>query len=148
MLVNSSANFPNQTGYIVFDYGGQTQELAQYIATPSADSILLSPINNLQYDHPAGQSLMLVQSKSPVVLPSSGLGFEFFITDVVSGRIYAQQLIQEIIAAGISLVFTILYPSDQGLGKASTPYSEIVWIYGPDTTNVSYPTNDLTGVVD
>ena len=57
VLVNSSADFPNQTGYIVFEYGDETQELAQYIATPSADSILLSPINNLQYDHPAGTKL-------------------------------------------------------------------------------------------
>jgi hypothetical protein len=145
VLVNSSAGFPNQTGYIVFDYGGQTQELAQYIATPSADSILLSPINNLAYDHNAGQSVMLIQSKSPVVIPSSGLGFEFFITDVISGRIYAQQLIEQVVAAGISLVFTVLYPNSVGLGKSDTPYDEIVWVYGPDAVSVQYPINDLGG---
>lgn len=148
VLVESSAGFPNQTGYVVFDYGGATQELAQYLATPSADSILLSPINNLQFDHPVGQSVTLVQSKSPVVLPSNGTGYEFFITSVVDGRIYAQSLINEIVAAGITIVYTILYPSDRGLGKALTPDSEIVWVYGPDATNVSYPINDLTGVVD
>ena len=124
------------------------QELAQYIATPSADSILLSPINNLQYDHPAGQSVMLVQSKSPVVLPSNGSGYEFFITDVVSGREYAQQLIQEVVSAGIQIVFTILYPDDIGLGKAGTPNSEIAWVYGPNSSTVSYPINDLTGQLD
>ena len=145
VLVNSSADFPNQTGYIVFGYGTSEQELAQYIATPSANSILLSPINNLQYDHPAGQSVMLVQSKSPVVLPVNGTGYEFFITDVVSGRIYAESLIQQVAAAGISLVFTILYPDDRGLGGAGTSHSEIVYVYGPDPITVSYPTNDLGG---
>lgn len=145
VLVKSSDGFPNQSGYIVFDYGGETQELAQYLATPSADSLLLSPINNLQYDHPSGQNVTLIQSKSPVVLPSSGLGYDFIITDVVEGRIYAESLINQIIAAGISLVFTILYPNSVGLGKSDTPYDEIVYVYGPDPTNVSYPTNDLTG---
>jgi hypothetical protein len=149
VLVDSSADFPNQTGYIVFDYGGETQELAQYIATPSADSILLSPINNLQFDHPVGQSVMLIQSKSPVVLNPNGDFFGFFITDVVSGRIYAESLIEQVAAAGITLVFTVIYPDDIGLGKAGTPDSEIRWIYGPDASDSSiYPINDLTGVVD
>ena len=91
---------------------------------------------------------MLVQSKSPVVLPSNGTGYEFFITDVVSGRIYAESLINQVIAAGMTIIFSVLYPDDIGLGKAGTIYSEISYIYGEDPTNVSYPTNDLTGVVD
>jgi hypothetical protein len=145
VLVSDSTGFPNQTGYIVFDYGGETQELAQYIAVPSATSILLSPINALEYDHPAGQSVMLIQSKSPVVLPNNGTGYEFFITDVVSGRIYAESLINQVIAAGIAINFVILFPDDIGLGKAGTSYSEIAYVYGPDPVNVSYPINDLTG---
>lgn len=145
VLLENSDGFLNQTGYVVFGYGTETQELAQYIATPSATSILLSPINNLQFDHPAGESITLVQAKSPVVLPSSGLGYEFFITDVVEGRIFCQQLITDVVAAGISLIFTILYPNDIGLGKASTPNSEIVYVYGPDPIPVQYPVNDLGG---
>jgi hypothetical protein len=145
MIVENSSQFPNSTGYVVFDYGGETQELAQYTAIPSNDTILLSPINNLQFDHPAGQNVTLIESKSPVNLPASGLGFEFFLTDVVGGRIYCEDLIQQVIAAGITLNFVILYPDDIGLGKAGTPNSEIVYVYGPDPTTVVYPVNDLTG---
>jgi hypothetical protein len=145
MIVENSSQFPNSTGYVVFDYGGETQELAQYTAIPSNDTILLSPINNLQFDHPAGQNVTLIESKSPVNLPASGLGFEFFLTDVVGGRIYCEDLIQQVIAAGITLNFVILYPDDIGLGKAGTPNSEIVYVYGPDPTTVVYPINDLTG---
>lgn len=145
VLIKDSDGFPNQTGYVVFDYGGQTQELAQYIAAPSATSILLSPVDTLQFDHPTGQSVTLIQSKSPVVLPQNGTGYEFFLTDVVGGRIYAEQLIKQVTAAGISLVFTILYPSDSGLGGAGTSHSEIVYIYGPNPISVQYPTNDLGG---
>jgi hypothetical protein len=145
VLMESSANFPNQTGYVIFDYGGPTQELAQYLATPSDTSILLSPINNLQFDHPAGQSISLIQSKSPVVLPINGTSYAFYITDVVEGRIYAEQLIEQVTAAGISIVFTILYPNSIGLGKSDTPYDEIVYVYGPNPITVNYPINDLTG---
>lgn len=146
VLVNDSSQFPNQTGFLIFDYGGPTQEMAQYIAVPSNNSILLSPVDNLQYDHPAGQEIRLIESKSPVVLPANGSAWEFFITDVVGGRTYCQQLIEQVAAAGIALVFTILYPSDQGLGGAGTSHSEIAYIYGPDPTGVAYPGNDLGGV--
>lgn len=145
VLVKSSNNFPNQTGYIVFDYGGETQELAQYVAVPSSTSIILSPVNNLQFDHPVGQSVILIESKSPVVVPTNGTGYDFIITDVVGGRIYCMELIKQVIAAGIKIVFTILYPDDIGLGKAGTSNSEIVYVYGPNPVAVQYPINDLGG---
>jgi hypothetical protein len=145
LLVNSTTGFPNSSGYVVFNYGGQTQELVAYIAIPSSNSILLSPTDNLQYTHYVGEEVRLVASKAPVVLNPNGSDYEFFITDVVGGRVYCQDLIEQVIAAGITLNFTILYPSDIGLGKAGSPYSEIKYIYGPDPTAVQYPTNDLGG---
>ena len=144
VLVESSEGFPNQTGYVVFGYGTDTQELAQYIAVPSATSILLSPINNLQYDHPVGQEVRFVESKSPVVVNPNGSDWAFYLTDVVGGRTYAAELISQIAAAGITINFVILYGSDIGLGKASTPYSEITYVFGPDPTNVPYPENFFT----
>jgi hypothetical protein len=38
-------------------------------------------------------------------------------------------LIQSIVATGINIVFTILYPNDIGLGKWGTIYTEnpIIW---------------------
>lgn len=145
VLVENSDGFPNQSGNLIFDYGGPTQELAQYIAVPSNNSILLSPINSLQFDHPVGQEVRLIQNKAPVDLPINGEGYEFFITDVVGGRVYAQDLIRQVIAAGISLVFTVLFPDSVGLGKSGTPYDEIRYIYGPNPTQVEYPVNDLGG---
>jgi hypothetical protein len=145
VLVSDSSGFPNGSGYLVFDYGGQTQELANYIAVPSGTSILLSPVNNLQYDHPAGQQVRLVVSKAPVTVALDGSDYDFVITDVVGGRTYAQELIQEVCAAGITINFIILYPNDIGLGKFGTSYSEIAYVYGPDPATVSYPTNDLGG---
>jgi len=145
VLVKSSAGFPNGSGNVVFDYGGPTQELANIIAIPSSTTILLSPVNNLLYDHPAGQEIRVVVSESPVVPALNGSDYQFFNCGTAEGRVYAQDLINSITAAGISIVYTILYPNDVGLGKAGTPDSEIAYVYGPDPTTVSYPTNDLTG---
>lgn len=145
IIVESTAGFPDTSGHIVFDYGGPTQELAAYIAVPSSNSILLSPVNNLQFDHPTGQQIHWISSNAPAVINIDGSDYDFIITDVVGGRIYAQQLIEQVIAAGITLNFTILYPSDIGLGKAGTTYTEIKYVYGPNPTNVQYPVNDLGG---
>jgi len=145
VLVESSEGFPNQTGYVIFGYGTAQQELAQYIAVPSATSILLSPINALQYDHPVGSEVRFVESKSAVVVNPNGSDWPFYLTDIVGGRIYCQELIEQVIAAGITLNFVILYSSDIGLGKAGTPYSEIKYVFGPDPVNVQYPQNDLGG---
>jgi hypothetical protein len=130
-VVDASA-FPNSQGYLIFGYGTSHQEgPVPYIATPSGDTILLSPIYTIQKDHPSGTTVSLVAQNSPVVLALDGSDYEFFITDVVSGRIYAESLIQAVAATGINVVFTILYPNDIGLGKWGTQYSENPIIWGP-----------------
>jgi hypothetical protein len=80
--------------------------------------------------HASGTDVALVSAKSPVVVTRDGLDYPFYITDVVSGRLYAQDLINGVAATGINIVFTILYPSDKGLGKWGTAYSENPTIWG------------------
>lgn len=141
VLIENSAGFPNQTGYVVFGYGTAQQELAQYIAIPSATSILLSPINSLQFDHPIGSEVRFVESKSAVVPNPNGTSWAFYLTDITGGRTYCEELIQQVIAAGITVNFVILFPNDIGLGGAGTSHSEITYVYGPDPHNVPYPQN-------
>lgn len=129
--VQDSSNFPDEQGYFILGYGTETQEgPIPYIARPSSTTLLISPAYTVQNLHPAGTYVTLVAQKSPVILERDGLDFPFYVTDVVSGRIYAQDLINSIVAAGINVVFTILYPNDIGLGKFDTPYSEISYVYG------------------
>jgi hypothetical protein len=53
------------------------------------------------------------------------------LTDVISGRQYAEDLIKSVSATGINLIITILYPSSEGLGKWNTKYDNKVYIWGP-----------------
>lgn len=129
-VANSSA-FPNSFGYLIFDYGTESQEgPVPYICTPSPDTLLISPSYTIKTPHQVGASVFLIGQNSEVSLTTNGTDWPFYETDVVAGRIYAQDLIESVAATGINVIFTILYPGDIGLGKWGTPYSEITYIYG------------------
>lgn len=130
--VGSSVGFPNQTGYLIINYGCEDQEgPIPYIAVPSSGTILISPAYFMQQDHPIGSSVLLVAQKAPITLNPNGSDYEIFLTDTASGRVYAQNLINTIVAAGVTVIYTILYPDDIGLGKWGTQYSEVAYVYGP-----------------
>jgi len=126
-----ASQFPDQQGYILLGYGTEHQEgPIPYIARPSSDSLLISPAYNIQNEHPTGTDVAYLASKSSVIISKDGLDYPFYITGVADGRIYAQDLINQITATGISVVFTVLYPGDYGLGKGGTIYSEISTVWG------------------
>jgi hypothetical protein len=130
--VADSSNFPNSAGYLILGYGTQTQEgPIPYLAAPSSTTLLISPSYTIQQDHPAGTDVRLIAQKAPVTVSSDGLNYPFYITDVVSGREYAESLINSVAATGIGIIFTVLYPSDIGLGKWGTKYTENPVIWGP-----------------
>lgn len=125
VLVADSSQIPDSMGYLILGYGTSLQEgPIPYIARPSNNTLLISPAYNIKNSHISGEDVALVSSKAPVQLARDGSDYEFFITDVVAGRIYAQDLINSITATGINVVFTVLYPNPIGLGKWDTIYSE------------------------
>lgn len=129
--VADSTQFPDGQGYIILGYGTDEQEgPIPYIATPSSTTLLISPAYTIQNFHPSGSDISLISVKAPVTVSRDGLDYPFYITDVVSGRLYAQDLINSVAATGINIVFTILYPSDIGLGKWGTIFSENPTIWG------------------
>lgn len=130
--VSDSSQFPDEQGYLIFGYGTEHQEgPVPYIARPSNNTLLISPIYNIKTPHPAGTDVSFVSLKAHAIISKDGLDYPFYITDVVSGRIYAQSLIESVAATGIKLVFTILYPNSLGLGKWGTVYDENPIIWGP-----------------
>lgn len=130
ITVNNSSLFPDAQGNIILGYGTSIQEgPIPYIARPSNNTLLISPAYTIKNSHPSGTDVALVSEKAPPSISKDGLDYPFYITDVVSGRLYAQDLINSVAATGINIVFTILYPSDIGLGKWGTQYSEnpVIW---------------------
>ena len=77
--------------------------------------------------------ISLIAQNSPANPSKDGSDFPFFLTDSVAGRIYAEDLINEITATGIIVMIYILYPSDIGLGKAGDQVnSEKYYIWGTE----------------
>ncbi len=131
ITVTDATQFPDEQGNIIFGYGTQDQEgPVPYIARPSATTLLISPAYNIKKFHPLGTDVALISTKAAPDISRDGFDYPFYITDVVSGRLYAQDLINSVAASGINIVFTILYPNDIGLGKWGTSYSENPFIWG------------------
>lgn len=128
--VADASAFPDEQGNLILGYGTSHQEgPIPYIARPSSTTLLISPAYNIKKFHPNGSDVALVSQKAAADVSRDGFDYPFYLTDVVSGRLYAQNLIQSVAATGITIIFTILYPSDIGLGKWGTQYSEnpVIW---------------------
>lgn len=130
ITVKDSSQFPDAQGYLILGYGTDEQEgPIPYISRPSNSTLLISPAYTIKTPHLLGTDVALISVKAPATISRDGLDYPFYITDVVSGRVYAQDLINSVAATGINIVFTILYPSDIGLGKWGTVYTEnpVIW---------------------
>lgn len=129
--VSNASQFPDEQGYLVLGYGTKRQEgPLPYIARPSSGTLLISPAYTIKNRHLAGEDVSLVAQRAPAMIDKDGSDYPFFMTDVVSGRVYAEDLINEVAATGIRIVITVLYPSDEGLGKWGTDFTDITYVFG------------------
>jgi len=135
LIINTdnSLDFPDEKGFLIFGYGTSKQEgPVPYIARPSGNTLLINPTYNFKFTHGIGTNVSLVENNYAYDPEIDGTDHQAFLTDVVSGRIYAEELIRLVAALGIRLVIYILYPGDEGLGKWGTNDSEKVFVWGPD----------------
>lgn len=116
--IADATDFPDQPGFFCLNWGTPIEEgPIPYISRPSSGSLLLNPSYKLKKVHPANSIINLVGQNSPYTPETNGSDYGAYITDVVGGRIWAEELIDLVAAAGINLVFTVLYPDPEGLEK-------------------------------
>jgi hypothetical protein len=133
LSVDNATQMPDATGNLIFGFGTQKEEgPVPYIGRPSSNSLLISPSYKFKYVHDVGTNISLVSKFSTYDPASDGTDFPVFLTDVVSGRIYARDLIKLVAATGIKVAITVLYPSDEGLSKWGTDSSDKTYVWGPD----------------
>jgi hypothetical protein len=133
LFVDDATPFPDDSGDLIIGLGTSHQEgPVPYIARPSSQTLRINPSYKFQKSHPIGTDVALV-TKIPAEPSKDGEDFPFYLTDSVAGRIYAEDLIQEITATGIVLIFYILYPNDIGLGNwGDDENSEKYYIWGTE----------------
>jgi hypothetical protein len=95
--------------------------------------LIIDPSYIFQKVHAIGTNISLVSQGYAYEPAKDGTDYQFYATDIVSGRIYAEELIALVSATGIRVVITILYPEDIGLGKwGDVVNSEKYQIWGDD----------------
>lgn len=116
--VDSSATMPDSPGELIFGFGTSNEEgPVPYIARPSSNTLLIDPSYRFKNVHSTGTNISLVALGHAYEPASDGTDYQFYETDIVSGRIYAQDLINMVVATGINVVITVLYPNPIGLEK-------------------------------
>jgi hypothetical protein len=132
--VDNASDLPDEVGQLIFAFGTDKEEgPVPYIARPSANIIVVDPSYRFEHVHAIGTNISLVAQGYAFEPAKDGSDFPFYATDIVSGRIYAEELINLVAATGMNVVITVLYPEDTGLGKAGDPVnSEKFSIWGSD----------------
>lgn len=131
--VDDASDIPDSQGFLVFGFGTSKEEgPVPYISRPSNQQIMINPSYVFKNKHEVGTNISLISQNFPYTVTTDGFDYPFYITDVVSGRIYAEELINLVAATGINVIITVLYPSDIGLARYGTEFSDKFWIWGED----------------
>ena len=127
--------FNNTTSQIAFETTG----LSTPIVAGTITTLIMDTAYRFQFDHEIGEDVTLISATQAYTPALDGSDYSFFVTGTANGRIYAQQIIESIIAAGVNVEIIIIYPNDEGWGNAgdstlpnASPQSDVVYIYGPD----------------
>ena len=119
-----TSKFPDEQGFVVFEYGTSNQEgPVKYLARPSDQSILIDPSYKFKMDHAAGTNMTLVAGSKPYIPSIVGTDYQAYVTSTVNGRAAATTLIQNLSAAGIFLSIIIVYPKGPGLNSIQQVYA-------------------------
>lgn len=111
-LLNIAPNeIPSDGGFIVFDYGRNTQEgPVRYLYKPTDNTIAIDPSYTFKYSHAAGSPIVAISRKGPHQMSGKASEYPAYITDPSEARFILQELIRSVKSAGIFVNFLVRYP--------------------------------------
>ena len=133
-LLNISNNtLSKDGGYLIFDYGKETQEgPVRYLYKPTDNTISIDPSYTFKYSHSINSPIVAISHKGPHQMSGRGDEYALYITDPSEARFILQDLIRSVKSAGIFVNFLVRYPeqlygvldiyNQQGLG-AGAPFN-------------------------
>jgi len=123
---NPALLFPDEVGYLAFDFGFKGQSgPVKYIGRLDNVSLKLDASFRFPASIPAGVTVTLLQSNLPFVPDPNAdpLTGNFYLTSSAAGRIAAGAALDDIQASGLAIERSVVYPSDRGLGGEGLPTS-------------------------
>jgi hypothetical protein len=119
-----STGFPDQIGYVVFDYGTSNQEgPVRYLGRPSSNTLLLDASYTFKKTHKQNADITLINSTKPYIPIGDGSDYPTYLTGTTAGRVAAENLSAQLAAAGIFLNIIITFPSGPGLQNVENVYT-------------------------
>jgi hypothetical protein len=116
LSVDDSSQFTDGQSSLVFGFGTSKEEgPVPCIGRPSSGTLRINPSYKFKRRHEAGTMVTEIVQNYAYNVSSNAEDFPFYITDMVSGRLYSEELIKLVAATGIRLMITVLYPNPVGL---------------------------------
>jgi hypothetical protein len=111
-LLNTTSNdMPAGGGYIIFDYGRNTQEgPVRYLYKPTDNTIALDPSYTFKHSHSIGSPIVAISRKGPHQMSGKATEYPAYITDPSDARFILEDLIRSVKSAGIFVNFLVRYP--------------------------------------
>jgi hypothetical protein len=122
--VNDSSLFPDKNGWICFGFG--TKDVITpipYFGRVSNQHLTIIPGFGFTKSIPAGTTVTLLTQRGPWTPENPEDVGSFYVTASASGRVAASAEVEGLVAAGVQVNKTVIYPSDKGLGNEGSPTS-------------------------
>jgi hypothetical protein len=104
-------NIPSTQGFLIFDYGLETQEgPVRYLYKASDSTIALDPSYVFKFNHTPGSSITAIRRKGAHILSGLGTEYSFYVSDPSAARPILQELITNIKSVGVFLRYIIRFP--------------------------------------
>lgn len=131
--------FPDATGYVVFNFGYQNQVgPVKYLGRLSASELLLDASFKFPATLAPGATVTLLSQRSPFTPAIDEHLGNFYATSAAAGRVAAEAALDQVAGAGLDIEVDVIYPSDRGLGaegfptRAAQKLSDAVAVWGGD----------------
>jgi hypothetical protein len=111
--------------------------LSTVVLTDVASTLILDPSYSFKYTHDIGSDITVISDNKAYTPTPNGIDYGMYVTGIADGRLFAEQLMQEVTALGINLEIVIMFPSGVGLGYGDkpaddtvSPHSEVTFVWG------------------
>lgn len=111
LLSTSTNSMSADGGFLIFDYGRNTQEgPVRYLYKPTDSTIAIDPSYTFKYSHSANSPIVAISRKGPHQMSGKASEYPAYVTDPSEARLILQELIRSVKSAGIFVNFLVRYP--------------------------------------
>lgn len=111
ITVDDTVNFIDQSGFLVFGWGLESQEQpVRFRGVPNSKTVLLDPSYVFKNDQPIGTPINVLAEQRPYVPRRDGTDLAIYLTSPSDAREVVQRILASLAAAGVIVNFVILAP--------------------------------------